>query len=604
MANDAVWNRFITELLDKNDIVDVISSYIDVKPKGRGYWALCPFHNDRNPSLSINREGQYFHCFVCGCGGNAIGFVMKFESCTYMEAVETLAKRVGLEVPNRSGGDEKLLGLKKREREIHYDVCREAARFYHAALMSQKGASARSYLESRGIGAAAVKRFGLGYSPDWDALRLHLQKKGFKTEDMQKAGALNETRNKRFYDPLCGRIIVPIVNMAGNVVAFGGRIFNGEDAAKYKNTVVTDIFDKSKNLFAINLAKKCKQEGRLKYIIVVEGYMDVIALHQAGFDMTVASMGTALTAEQARLASRLAKDVYICYDGDKAGQAATLRGLDILKKEGLNVRVMTMPDGKDPDELVREKGAEVFKKILEAAAPLTDYKLDCAWRESGADRAVGGEKKREAYRTFAKKAIDVLKPLDSVEQDSYLGLVRDRTGLSYDMLKRELVEGAQPAHTDGQSGLDSSFGKSTDLLDFLSAEDRAAYFVLASRLFRKDYAEGVSLPATDNPFFRLVSDYLEACRQEGKAPVFGELYAVEGIDNFSRELQKLHSVQFTDTDADAKYFADCLTELNKTRLKTQIKALNDAYETETDAQKKLAIAVELSALTRKNSDKN
>lgn len=151
MANDAVWIRFITELLDKNDIVDVISSYIDVKPKGRGYWALCPFHNDRNPSLSINREGQYFHCFVCGCGGNAIGFVMKFESCTYMEAVETLAKRVGLEVPRRGGGDEKALSLKKKERDIHYDVCREAARFYHAALMSDKGASARKYLESRGI---------------------------------------------------------------------------------------------------------------------------------------------------------------------------------------------------------------------------------------------------------------------------------------------------------------------------------------------------------------------------------------------------------------------------------------------------------------------
>lgn len=602
MANDAVWNRFITELLDKNDIVDVISSYIDVKPKGRGYWALCPFHNDRNPSLSINREGQYFHCFVCGCGGNAIGFVMKFESCTYMEAVETLAKRVGLEVPRRGGGDEKALSLKKKERDIHYDVCREAARFYHAALMSDKGASARKYLESRGIGAAAIKRFGLGYSPDWDALRLHLQKKGFKTEDMQKAGALNETRNKRFYDPLCGRIIVPIVNMAGNVVAFGGRIFNGEDAAKYKNTVVTDIFDKSKNLFAINLAKKCKQEGRLEYIIVVEGYMDVIALNQAGFDMTVASMGTALTAEQARLASRLTKDVYICYDGDKAGQAATLRGLDILKKEGLNVRVMTMPDGMDPDELVREKGAEAFKKILESAAPLTDYKLECAWRESGADRAVGEEKKRGAFMDFAKKAIAVLKPLDSVEQDSYLGLVRDRTGLSYDMLRRELLSDGDSA--DVESGADARPEYAADLLDFSSAEDRAAYFVLASRLFRKDYAEGVSLPETNNPFFRLVSDYLEDCRKEGKAPVIGELYAVEGIDNFSRELQKLHSVQFTDTDADAKYFADCLTELNKTRLKTQIKALNDAYETETDAQKKLAIAVELSALTRKNSDKN
>lgn len=307
MANDAVWNRFISELLDKNDIVDVISSYIDVKPKGRGYWALCPFHNDRNPSLSINREGQYFHCFVCGVGGNAIRFIMKYESCSFMEAVETLAKRAGLEVPDRSGGDDAAYERKKKERQIHYDVCREAARFYHASLMSEKGLAARKYLENRGIGLSAVRRFGMGYSPDWDSLNFYLKDKGFKTEDIHRAGVLNVTKNDRAYDPLSGRIIVPIVNMAGNVVAFGGRIFNGEDAAKYKNTVVTDIFDKSKNLFAINLAKKCKQEGRLKYVIIVEGYMDAISLYQAGFDMTVASMGTALTSEQARLVSRLTR---------------------------------------------------------------------------------------------------------------------------------------------------------------------------------------------------------------------------------------------------------------------------------------------------------
>ena len=180
MANDAVWNRFISELLDKNDIVDVISSYIDVKPKGRGYWALCPFHNDRNPSLSINREGQYFHCFVCGVGGNAIRFIMKYESCSFMEAVETLAKRAGLEVPDRSGGDDAAYERKKKERQIHYDVCREAARFYHASLMSEKGLAARKYLENRGIGLSAVRRFGMGYSPDWDSLNFYLKDKGFK----------------------------------------------------------------------------------------------------------------------------------------------------------------------------------------------------------------------------------------------------------------------------------------------------------------------------------------------------------------------------------------------------------------------------------------
>lgn len=604
MANDAVWNRFISELLDKNDIVDVISSYIDVKPKGRGYWALCPFHNDRNPSLSINREGQYFHCFVCGVGGNAIRFIMKYESCSFIEAVETLAKRAGLEVPDRSGGDDAAYERKKKERQIHYDVCRKAARFYHASLMSEKGLAARKYLENRGIGLSAVRRFGMGYSPDWDSLNFYLKDKGFKTEDIHRAGVLNVTKNDRAYDPLSGRIIVPIVNMAGNVVAFGGRIFNGEDAAKYKNTVVTDIFDKSKNLFAINLAKKCKQEGRLKYVIIVEGYMDAISLYQAGFDMTVASMGTALTSEQARLVSRLTKDVYICYDGDKAGQAATLRGLDILKKEGLNVRVMSMPDEMDPDDLVRKRGAEAFEKALEAAVPLTDYKLECAWRESGADKVNGEEKKREAFRTFAKNAIAVLKPLDSVEQDSYLGLIRDRTGLSYDMLKRELVGGSSSETADDSGVLDGRNAVADNLLNFLTAEDRAMYFVLASCLMRKDYAAGCAVPRTDNPFFRMVADYLAECKSLGKQPVFGELYALEGIDAFSEELKRLVSVQFNDADSDAEYFADCLSELNKIRLRSQIKALSEAYEAEKDQARKTSILVELSALTRQKTDNN
>lgn len=601
MSNDAVWNRFITELLDKNDIVDVISSYIEVKPKGRGYWALCPFHNDRNPSLSIKRDGQYFNCFVCGSGGNCISFVMKYESCTYMEAVEKLAKRVGMEIPNRSGGEDKFFSIKKAERETHYEICREAARFYHATLMSEKGTKARKYLEKREISPSSIRRFGLGYSPDWDALGEYLCQKGYKEEDMQKAGVLNTSKKNGYYDPMGGRIIVPIVNITGNVVAFGGRVFNGEDVAKYKNTAVTDIFDKSKNLFAINLAKKCKQEGRLEYIVVVEGYMDVIALNQAGYDMTVASMGTALTADQARLISRFTKDVFICYDGDKAGQAATLRGLDILKNEGLNVRVVSLPDGMDPDDFIRKRGNEGFKKVLDTALPLTDYKIECAWRECGADKSLVGGKKREVLREFAKRSLAILKPLNSVEQDSYLRVVCERTGLAYDMLKRELID-EEPTK------------KSTDFAEqaaeingFPTGEEKAFYFVLASFLTDKEYTYGVPIPSHAGEFFDLVSTYIEACKKDGKKAILGGLDQIDGMENFSSELKELRSVQFNDNSTDAKYFVECLDKIEEIRLRTQIKALQEDYETETDEGKKSNILIKIAALSarmHKKSDKN
>lgn len=331
MANDAVWIRFITELLDKNDIVDVISSYIDVKPKGRGYWALCPFHNDRNPSLSINREGQYFHCFVCGCGGNAIGFVMKFESCTYMEAVETLAKRVGLEVPRRGGGDEKALSLKKRNGTFITTFAAKQPAFIMPRLCRTR---ARPPANIWKAGESALRQSSVSVwviLPTGTLSGCIFRKRALKQRTCK--------RRERSTKPETS-VLRPAVRKnhsahcqhGGKRGCFRRQNFQRRGRREIQEYRCYGHFRQEQKSVCDKFSEKCKQEGRLEYIIVVEGYMDVIALNQAGFDMTVASMGTALTAEQARLASRLTKDVYICYDGDKAGQAATLRGLDILKK--------------------------------------------------------------------------------------------------------------------------------------------------------------------------------------------------------------------------------------------------------------------------------
>lgn len=421
---------FLEELKQRNNIVSVISRYIPLEKKGRSYWGRCPFHLEKTPSFSVNEVDQYYHCFGCKAGGNLFKFVMDMESVSFFDAVRMVAEWSGVQLPVMDG-DQENFEKQKKERALMLECMKECAKHYHDNL--NKSAIAQEYLKKRGITSDMITKFGIGYSAGYTEIIEHLESKGYKKDLLYKLGIIKE-KEGRFYDAIGERIAFPIINIYGDVVAFSGRTMKAKvDFAKYINTGDTPIFSKSKNLFGINLVKKAKQQGNLEEIIIVEGQTDVIALHKAGFCGTVASLGTALTVEQARLIKRLCEKVIICYDGDFAGVKATLRGLDILKHENLNVRVASIPGGKDPDELIREDGVGAFKKVISLAIPLTEYKLKKLKEQYNITEFDGKAK-------FVDAAISVLTDLSEVEAEVYIDLISGISGVYKDFLRKKLKD--------------------------------------------------------------------------------------------------------------------------------------------------------------------
>ena len=366
-------DRFIEELKFKCDIVSVISQYVPLVKKGTRYACVCPFHSDRNPSMYVNPQGQFYHCFGCGASGDVITFVMEMESLGYVDAVKFLADRAGMDLPEyKADADYR---KKKDRQETLKALMKDAARYYHANLVrKQEGEEARRYLAGRGITDEICTRFGLGLSLGYDQMQAYLRRKGYAAADLRDCGL---AVGDRLSDAFAGRIIVPIMNGMGDVVAFGGRIYRGEkDVAKYKNSTNTLLFDKSRCVYGINFVKREKRRGNgFKNLILVEGYMDVISLASAGFLNAVAGMGTALTPQQAREIKKLTDTVFVCYDGDDAGRKAAVRNVEPLLAEGLDVMVVSLAEGLDPDDTIRQEGADGFRKRLEAALPVIEYKL-------------------------------------------------------------------------------------------------------------------------------------------------------------------------------------------------------------------------------------
>ena len=359
--------NFITELTERSDIVDVVSSYVRLGRKsGSNMFGLCPFHSEKTPSFSVSPDKQIYHCFGCGKGGGVINFVMEIENLSFPEAVEFLAKRAGMTMPEESNDAES----RKRARMLALN--KDAARFFHAQLMAEGGKVARDYVSRRRIGPAMVKNFGLGFAPDsWDSLKNAMTAKGYTDFEMYDAGLLKRSqKSSGFYDAFRNRLMFPVIDVRGNVIGFSGRIL-GDGEPKYLNSPETLVFNKSRNLFALNLAKKSKSG----YIILSEGNIDVVALHQAGFDSAVASLGTSLTGEQARLISRYTNQVIIAYDSDGAGLKASQRAIGILEKLDIKVKVLRMDGAKDPDEFIKLKGADAFRNLLEASENQVDYRL-------------------------------------------------------------------------------------------------------------------------------------------------------------------------------------------------------------------------------------
>ena len=364
----AIPTDIINEIKYRNDIESVISSYVELKRRGKNLVGLCPFHNEKTPSFTVYPENGSFYCFGCGAGGDVFSFIKLIENLDYADAIRFLAEKSGINIIE-SATDNSL----QKVRNTIYDINRETARFFHSVLMSDEGKWAREYLLSRGLTLKTINHFGLGAAPDkWDSLLNHLKSLGYSISDMVAANVVSKSSKGSYYDRFRKRVMFPIINVRGRVVAFSGRAMPGEDkSAKYINTSDTLVYKKSENLFGINFAKNCCEER----IILVEGNMDVVSLHQAGFENTVAALGTAFTADEAKLLSRYTKEIVLTIDADAAGQKAVRRAGEILKDTGLNVRVIVVPDGKDPDEYIKKNGPERFKALLEGAVSEIEYKL-------------------------------------------------------------------------------------------------------------------------------------------------------------------------------------------------------------------------------------
>lgn len=363
-------DSFLQELKLRSDITEIASSYVNLKRHGRNMVGLCPFHGEKTPSFNIYTENGSFYCFGCGAGDDVITFIMKIENLDYVEAVKFLAQRAGMEMPENTYDD----SLSKLRMRI-YEANREAARFFHATLLSQRGQSGLNYLRGRALSDRTIRHFGLGFADDdWNSLCNHLKNKGFSEYEIYSANLAFKRKNGNgIYDRFVNRVMFPIIDLRGNVIAFGGRIMTDEKP-KYLNTSDTPVFKKSENLFSLNNAKS----SGTRTLILCEGYMDVIALNQAGFTNAVATLGTALTNEQAVLMKRYADEVIICYDADGAGQKATARAIDILRNAGLPIKILTVPSGKDPDEFIRSKGENgpaAFKLLIEKCGNDIEYRL-------------------------------------------------------------------------------------------------------------------------------------------------------------------------------------------------------------------------------------
>ena len=417
---------FLDELSARNPIEDVVGQYVSLKRAGSNLFGLCPFHGEKTASFSVAPDKGIYYCFGCHKGGSAVNFMMEIEGLSYPDAVRALAKRAGMEVP-----EDEQYQSRYRQQERLWALHKEAARFFHSKLLAPEGEAALNYALGRGMPKSTLIRFGIGYAPDtWSSLVDMLRKKGYTDEELKASGLVTVSKkNGNLFDRFRDRLMFPIIDVRGNVIGFGGRIMKKDDkAAKYLNSPETLIFNKRKNLFGLNIAKKTK----LDYMILVEGYMDAIALHQYGFDCAVASLGTSLTEEHAVLLSRYTENVVLIYDGDEAGQRAAQRAIPMLEKAGLHIKVLQLKDAKDPDEYLKKFGADKFKNLLSESSNRVEYQLNAIRKKYDLNED-------EQRVKFIQEAAELICTLPGVaKREVYGSRVAEAAKISSDVMKKEV----------------------------------------------------------------------------------------------------------------------------------------------------------------------
>ena len=597
-------SAFIEELKQKNDIVSVVSRYVPLVKKGRLYWGRCPFHGEKTPSFTVNEENQYYHCFGCKESGDVIKFVQKIENVDFMDAVKMMAEWAHMQLPQFSSTDNETIEAQKKKKERLLALMKETAKYYHANLQRKEAAPGLAYLAKRKVDAKMITAFGLGYSVDFQELITHLKHKGYTINEMLDAGVVKQ-KDGRYYDSIGGRLVFPIINEYGEVVGFGGRTLKAKvDFAKYLNTAETFLFKKQKILYGFNLIKAKKKKdpsAQIPYIIVVEGYMDVISLHSAGFTTAVASMGTALTPDQAKLVKRFTNNVVICYDGDFAGQKATIRGLEILKDvHDLNIKVVTLPEGLDPDDVIKQRGAQAYQRLVDEALPLTQFKLNYAKRLYNLENP-------DEKTKFLNKAIQILQELpDPVERESYIEYLRELTNTNRDFLRKMLANHVTVEEPKQESEPVLKTTKDVVQPMYESSTLQAEKFVLSSLLHKTDYASKVpalTQKITDTSL-KQVAQFLEQYSGLEKEELIRLFKAQFEEENTALTGELLNYLVAEQTPEQAKqYYQDCVWLLQKNQLETKQKQLMHQLKCESDDTKRKQILNEIQEISLKLKSK-
>ena len=581
--------EILEKIKSQNDIVDVISERVRLRKSGRNFTGLCPFHNEKTPSFSVSQEKQIYKCFGCGEAGNVISFVMKEKNLPFIEAVKYLANRANIPLEMNNG--EKSKSAKKKE--LLYRVNVEAAKFFFSNLMNNQ--NAKEYFLNRGIKEETIKKFGLGFANDsWNSLMFYLRKKGINDVLLEEAGLISVNKEKgRKYDRFRNRVMFPVFDYQGRVIGFGGRVLD-DSKPKYLNSPETLVFQKGTNLYGLNFALKHNMSER--YFVIVEGYMDLISLHQYGITNVVASLGTALTINQARLLKRYADKVIISYDADMAGQMATLRGLEILRTAGFDVRVLNIPQGKDPDEYVRSNGKEAFLKLINSAEPLIDYRMKKA--EEGIDF-----KNSQSLILYAKRIMEIISDLDPVEKDVYIKKASENTGIKeqtlYDILKSKMKGNRE---NNFRNNKEEDRSKLYVEPGFLKAERS----ILKIMLENKEYLQYIEERISENDFILLEHKEIFTIIILAK----GE--NINNIDSFIEsklnntksigELVKIREENIFFADDVKVQINDFINEIHSYKLKQRIDQLRKEQkelENQGKIEESIKLAIELASITKR-----
>ena len=534
---------FLDELIARNDIVDVVGSYVSLTPKGGSYWGCCPFHNEKTPSFHVLQDKQFYHCFGCKKGGGVINFIMEIENLSYPDAIRFLAKRVNMEVPeDRESADADRL----RKRLLNLN--RDAARWYYDVLQSPDGAAVRAYLDKRAISRKIAVRFGMGASPDsWDALLRAMTAKGYTKQELLTAGLIVANKSGGFYDKFRNRLMLPVIDVRGDVVGFGSRVIDKSEP-KYMNSTETPVYSKRRVLYGLNLAKKTKRPN----MILCEGNLDVVTLHQAGFDNAVASMGTALTTEQIRLLGRYTKELVLCYDNDNAGQLATQRALEMLNNTEFTVRVLKLPrrlvDGayvkQDADDFIKFQGAPAFERLLSGSENGVEFRMS----QVAAKYDLRSDQGRIDYTAEISQ---VLAELDNaVEREVYANRAAEAAGLSPESMRQEVERAARKRRYSDRKKRERQ--ELNPAMTMQPAARGSRYTNLRSAMAEEGVIRLLHLDPT------LFGDTPPLRPEEFSSPVLGKIYALLSADRAAGRRHSMDALAGELSPEEMSHFVDIL----------------------------------------------